>query len=178
MVMTAPHAHAPLPRGIDADAAARLAAPFAVLADPSRLRIVYGLVEGGPMCVSDIAAVAGTGESATSHQLAKLRSAGVVRSERKGREIWYQVADAHIRLLLDVAAEHYLAAGHYLADAARAEPTVAEPGVAESVVAESVVAEPGVAESVVAESVVADPGVAEPGVAEPASPQLGGPPNS
>jgi len=126
MVMTTPHAHAPLPRGIDADAAARLAAPFAVLADPSRLRIVYGLVEGGPMCVSDIAAVAGTGESATSHQLAKLRSAGVVRSERKGREIWYQVADAHIRLLLDVAAEHYLAAGH-LADAARVSPTSTKP---------------------------------------------------
>jgi len=109
MVMTEPHAHAPLPRGIDADAAARLAVPFALLSDPSRLRIVYALIEGGPMCVSDIASVAGSGESAASHQLAKLRAAGVVRSERRGREIWYQVADAHIRLLLDVAAEHYLA---------------------------------------------------------------------
>jgi DNA-binding transcriptional ArsR family regulator len=109
MDMTEPHLHSPLPHGIDVDDAARLAAPFALLADPSRLRIVYVLVEGGPMCVSDIAASAGTGESATSHQLAKLRAAGVVRSERKGREIWYQVADAHIRLLLDVAADHYLA---------------------------------------------------------------------
>ncbi len=109
MVMTQPHLHSPLPRGIDAAQAERLAAPFALLADPSRLRIVYALVEGGPMCVSDVAAAAGSGDSATSHQLAKLKAAGVVRSERKGREIWYQVADAHIRLLLDVAAEHYLA---------------------------------------------------------------------
>lgn len=108
--MTVPHAHTPLPRGIDATAAARLAAPFAVLADPSRLRLVYALVEGGAMCVADVAAVAGLGESATSHQLAKLRGAGVVRSERRGREIWYSIADAHIRLLLDVAAEHYLSA--------------------------------------------------------------------
>jgi len=108
MIMSEPHLHSPLPQGINADAAARLAAPFAILSDPSRLRIVYALVEGGPMCVSDIAAAGGLGESATSHQLAKLRAAGVVRSERRGREIWYQVADAHIRLLLDVAAAHYL----------------------------------------------------------------------
>ena len=107
--MTEPHAHSPLPHGMDAESAARLAAPFALLSDPSRLRIVYALVDGGPMCVSDIATVASTGESATSHQLAKLRAAGVVRSERRGREIWYQVADAHIHLLLRVAAEHYLA---------------------------------------------------------------------
>ncbi len=106
--MMEPHRHSPLPRGLDADDADRLCAPFAVLSDPSRMRIVYALLEGGPMCVSDIAAAAGTGESATSHQLAKLRAAAVVRSERKGREIWYRVADAHIRLLLDVAADHYL----------------------------------------------------------------------
>jgi DNA-binding transcriptional ArsR family regulator len=109
MMMTESHAHSPLPRGIGADDAARLTAPFALLADPSRLRILYALLEGGPMCVSDIAAAARTGESATSHQLAKLRAAGVVRSERRGREMWYQLADAHIRVLLDVAAEHYLA---------------------------------------------------------------------
>lgn len=103
-----PHRHSPLPKGMSLDAAARIAAPFALLGDPSRLRIVYALVEGGALCVSDIATVADMSESATSHQLAKLRGAGVVRSERRGREIWYAVADAHVRVLLDVAAEHYL----------------------------------------------------------------------
>lgn len=110
--MTQPHLHSPLPVGIDAEAAARLAAPFALLADPSRLRIVFALVEGGPRCVSDVAAASELGESATSHQLAKLKAAGVVRAERRGREIWYRIADAHIRLLLDVAAEHYLEHDH------------------------------------------------------------------
>lgn len=104
----ASHLHAPLPRGIDTDAATTLAQAFSLLSDPSRLRIVYALLEGGAMCVSDIADAVGLADSATSHQLAKLRGAGMVRAERQGREVWYQVADAHIRLLLDVAAEHYL----------------------------------------------------------------------
>jgi DNA-binding transcriptional ArsR family regulator len=107
-MVSSPHAHAPLPSGIDNDSAETLARAFSLLADPSRVRIVFALLEGGAMCVSDIAAVAGLGDSATSHQLAKLRGAGVVKSARQGREIWYQVSDSHIRVLLDVAAEHYL----------------------------------------------------------------------
>lgn len=104
----APHRHSPLPRGVGGEAAETLARQFAVLSDPSRLRIVYALLEGGAMCVSDIAAAAGLGESATSHQLAKLRASGAVSSARRGREIWYRIADAHVRILLDVAAEHYV----------------------------------------------------------------------
>lgn len=107
--MTDAHLHSPLPRGITAADAELLAAPFALLSDPSRLRLVYALADGGSMCVSDLAAAVGAGDSATSHQLAKLRAAGVVRSERHGREIWYSLADSHVRLLLDVASEHYLA---------------------------------------------------------------------
>ncbi len=108
----APHLHSPLPRGVGGKAAETLARQFAVLSDPSRLRLVYALLEGGSMCVSDIAAAATLGESATSHQLAKLRASGVVASERRGREIWYRIADAHVRILLDVAAEHYLTESH------------------------------------------------------------------
>ncbi len=103
-----PHLHSPLPPALEAATAARVAATFSLLADPSRLRILHALIYGGPMCVSDIAASTGVRESATSHQLSKLRGAGVVRSDRHGREIWYQVADAHIRFLLDAASEHYL----------------------------------------------------------------------
>jgi len=106
--MSDSHHHAPLPRGISAEDAATLSTAFALLADPSRLRLVYALVEGGPMCVSDLSTAVELGDSATSHQLAKLRGVGVVKAERRGREIWYQISDAHIRLLLDVAAEHYL----------------------------------------------------------------------
>lgn len=110
--MTASHHHSPLPAPLTQEQADRLAKVFSLLADSSRLRLVYVLIDGGAMCVSDIAAAVGSSESATSHQLSKLRASGVVRSERHGREIWYQLEDAHIRLLLDLAAEHYLVEEH------------------------------------------------------------------
>ncbi len=85
-----------------------LAARFKLLADPGRLQIVYSLLESGELRVGDIADVVGASESATSHQLRQLRLAGLVRSSRHGREVRYRIADTHVRLLLDVAVEHYL----------------------------------------------------------------------
>lgn len=93
---------------LDDDAASDLAARFKLLSDPHRLQIVYVLVEGGQMCVNEIARLVGSSETATSHQLRNLRLAGFVRSRRDGREVFYSVADSHIRLLLDLAVEHYL----------------------------------------------------------------------
>ena len=88
--------------------AENLAARFKLLSDPGRLQIVYALLESGEMRVGDIAEMVGATESATSHQLRQLRLAGLVRSHRVGREIHYRIADSHVRLLLDIAVEHYL----------------------------------------------------------------------
>lgn len=101
--------HGPLPdRLLGLDEAQDLAERFKLLADPSRLRMVYALLEGGEVCVSDLAGLVGVSESATSHQLRQLRLAGLVRARKQGREVFYRVADTHVRLLLDVAVEHYL----------------------------------------------------------------------
>lgn len=70
--------------------------------------MIDALVEGGELCVSDLAGVVGASESATSHQLRQLRLAGLVRFRKQGREVFYKVADSHVRLLLDVAVQHYL----------------------------------------------------------------------
>jgi DNA-binding transcriptional ArsR family regulator len=105
------HQHSPpIPddRLLDDASASDLAERFKLLSDPHRLRIVYALVEGGETCVGAIAELVGSSESATSHQLRNLRLAGFVRSRRHGREVFYSVADSHIRVLLDVAVEHYL----------------------------------------------------------------------
>lgn len=103
------HRHGPLPNDfLDADSARVLAERFKLLADPGRLRMIDALVEGGELCVSDLAGVVGASESATSHQLRQLRLAGLVRARKEGREVFYKVADSHVRLLLDVAVEHYL----------------------------------------------------------------------
>jgi len=97
---------------LDVDDAARLADRFKLLADAGRLRLVYALLEAGEMCVCDLAATVGVSESATSHQLRQLRLAGLLRARKQGRTVYYRVDDAHVRLLLAVAAEHYLHDDH------------------------------------------------------------------
>jgi DNA-binding transcriptional ArsR family regulator len=101
-------ATAVMERLIDSRDVELLAERFQLLADPGRLQMIYALLEAGELCVGDLAGVVGSSESATSHQLRQLRLAGLVRSRKAGRTVFYRVADSHIRLLLDVAIEHYI----------------------------------------------------------------------
>jgi len=95
-------------RLLDVDAAGVLAERFKLLADTSRRRMISALLEEDELCVGDPAGAVGVSESATSHQLRQLRLAGLVRSRNQGREVFCRVAVAHVRLLLDVAVEHFL----------------------------------------------------------------------
>lgn len=79
---------------------------FRLLGDPTRVHILYALVEAGELCVCDIAAVVDMTETSVSHALRLLRTAGVVKNRRSGRMVYYSLDDAHVRLLLDVSAEH------------------------------------------------------------------------
>lgn len=90
------------------DDATSLAERFKLLSDPGRVRIIYALLEVGELCVCDLAATVDASESATSHQLRQLRLAGLVRARKEGRTVYYRLDDTHVRLLLDVAVEHYL----------------------------------------------------------------------
>lgn len=91
----------------DADVVEELAnGVFALLADPSRLRLLMSLLEGGELCVCDLAAAAGMGESAVSHALRLLRAHRVVKVRRSGRMAYYSLTDGHVRMLLDVALAH------------------------------------------------------------------------
>jgi ArsR family transcriptional regulator, lead/cadmium/zinc/bismuth-responsive transcriptional repressor len=84
---------------------AELADVFGLLADPGRLRVLVALLEG-EMCVRDLATVAHASESAVSHHLRLLRAHRVVAVRRSGRMAYYRLADAHVRMLLDVALTH------------------------------------------------------------------------
>jgi DNA-binding transcriptional ArsR family regulator len=84
----------------------RLAEVFALLGDPSRLRILTALAEAGELCVCDVAATVGMTESAASHALRLLRSSRVVEPRRAGKMTFYRLADAHVRVLIDVALSH------------------------------------------------------------------------
>ncbi|UER55477.1 helix-turn-helix transcriptional regulator [Kineosporiaceae bacterium SCSIO 59966] len=83
-----------------------LAAVFALLSDPGRVRLLITLLEGGEVCVHDLAAVTGQSESGVSHALRLLRAHRVVAARRSGRLVFYRLADGHVRMLLDVALTH------------------------------------------------------------------------
>ena len=91
---------------VDPDEAARLADLFRLLGDPTRARILFALLEGGELCVCDIADAVDTAESTVSHALRLLRTAGIVRNRRAGRMIHYSLDDAHVRMLLDLSLTH------------------------------------------------------------------------
>ena len=85
--------------------AQRMAELFGVLADPSRLRLLSALASQ-ELCVCDLAAVAKMSESAVSHQLRILRTMRLVSYRRKGRNVYYGLADSHIVNLYRQVAEH------------------------------------------------------------------------
>ncbi|WP_243839221.1 ArsR/SmtB family transcription factor [Ilumatobacter fluminis] len=91
---------------IDVEVAADLASLFRLLGDPTRVRILFALLEAGELCVHDIAAVVDTSETKVSQAMRLLRNAGVVRNRREGRNIIYRLDDAHVRMLLDISREH------------------------------------------------------------------------
>jgi len=103
------HRHGPPPNGvIDVETASVLAERLKMLSDSSRLRMIYALAEVDELCVGDLAATVGSSESATSHQLRQMRLGGLVRARKQGREVFYRIADTHVRQLLEVIAEHFL----------------------------------------------------------------------
>lgn len=98
-------------RALPVEEVQRVTELFRLLGDPTRVRLLYALVETGEMCVCDLAATVGAPETSVSHALRLLRAAGVVRTRRGGRMVYYSLTDAHVRLLLDVSAEHLRHAG-------------------------------------------------------------------
>ncbi len=65
------------------------------LAHPLRLQILHRLADG-PTEVGRLAAELGVAQPNISQHLAVLRAAGVVESERDGREVRYRLADPDV----------------------------------------------------------------------------------
>ena len=78
---------------------------FQLLADPTRLRIVYALLHG-EHSVGDLARLAGAAPASASQHLAKLRLARVVTSRRASTKVFYRASDVHVRQLLEEALFH------------------------------------------------------------------------
>ncbi len=89
----------------DEDELVDLAELFKVFGDSTRIRILYALHEGD-ICVCDLAELLAMTQSAVSHQLKILKQSKLVRSRREGRQIFYFLADEHVRSILSIGLEH------------------------------------------------------------------------
>jgi DNA-binding transcriptional ArsR family regulator len=78
--------------------AERVAALFKALADPTRLRLVQGLVDR-ERCVHELCDELNLEQSAVSHQLRLLRDRRVVRRRKSGRHAYYVLDDEHVKEL-------------------------------------------------------------------------------
>ena len=82
-----------------------LAELFSALSDPTRLRIISVLLEA-ELNVGDIASQLDMTESAVSHQLRGLRHLKIVRSRKKGRQVFYALDDEHVTKLYRMGLDH------------------------------------------------------------------------
>jgi len=92
---------------LDDEVIQAMADSFKALADPTRLRIL-ALLSEGECGVGDIADHLDVSQSAVSHQLRLLRGLDIVRFRKDGREVYYDLADDHVRDILSRTLEHIL----------------------------------------------------------------------
>jgi DNA-binding transcriptional ArsR family regulator len=73
-----------------------------LIADPTRLRILWALLHG-EHSVNLLAEHVGAQPAAVSQHLAKLRLARLVRTRREGTHVYYLAEDDHVRRLVEEA---------------------------------------------------------------------------
>ncbi len=80
-----------------------LAETFRLLGDATRLRILFFCL-AQPQSVGDIAEGLNLSQSLVSHHLRLLRGARLMRGERRAKQVFYRIADHHVRdVLIDMA---------------------------------------------------------------------------
>lgn len=82
-----------------------MAAIFSALGDPTRIRIIYALVQS-EMCVDDLAQQLKMTHSAVSHQLRYLKNLKIVKRRKEGRSAFYRLDDHHILTLFRTCYDH------------------------------------------------------------------------
>ncbi|WP_279101023.1 ArsR/SmtB family transcription factor [Gordonia bronchialis] len=72
---------------------------FRMLADPTRVRLLWALTDA-ELSVSELAVAVGKAPSSVSQHLAKLRMSRLVRTRRDGTTIFYGLENDHVRQLV------------------------------------------------------------------------------
>ncbi len=84
------------------ESAARL---FRALGDEARLKLLV-LISEKELSVTEISEVMSEGISTISQRLKLLRSEGLVKRRRDGKNFFYSLVDSHIKNLISNAIEH------------------------------------------------------------------------
>lgn len=79
--------------------AAGLAAGFAALADPGRLRLLSLIAARPEVCACALVEPLGKSQPTVSHHLRVLTEAGLITGDKRGRWIWYRAVPDRLALL-------------------------------------------------------------------------------
>ncbi len=72
---------------------------FSIFSDLTRLRMISALAIS-EMCVTDLSSLLKINQTTVSHQLRFLKSAGIVKSSRQGKIVFYSLTDESINDVL------------------------------------------------------------------------------
>lgn len=89
------------PRELTDEALAEIAARFAVLAEPSRLRLLH-LLFGGERSVGELVELSGGTQANVSRHLQHLARAGVLLRRKEGLQVFYRIGDPSIFQLCEL----------------------------------------------------------------------------
>src|ERR1700756_2754695 len=90
---------------LSTDQTAELAEMFRLLGEPNRLGIVANCLDR-PLSVGEITARLSLSQSLVSHHLRLLRAARLLKAGRRGKQVYYSIADDHVREMLTNMIEH------------------------------------------------------------------------
>ena len=74
---------------------------FKALSNEDRVKIISLLKENGEMCAQEVEKHFFLEQSTTSHHLNTLKRAGITKSRKKGRNIFYSIDYSSFRSMLD-----------------------------------------------------------------------------
>lgn len=108
-IMATDHSPGPPPSPDELAATARL---LHATAHPVRLAVLLRLEREGPLTAGELLEGVDLEQSALSHQLRVLREARLVRGERSGKHVIYELMDHHVAHIVRDALLHVREEGH------------------------------------------------------------------
>lgn len=84
----------------------KMAELYKMFGDPTRLKIMHSLLINKELNVCDIANLLTMTHSAISHQLSTLKKLNLVKAIKKGKEVFYSLADSHVEVIITTGLDH------------------------------------------------------------------------